>query len=1011
MTPVHVLCHPYFRWSILAAKFSADKSHPCRQSSYAEHADTVDVSGIEFPAKLEDIPVIERLNDGLYINVFGYEEKVIYPLRISQHPQSAINVLLIQDERNDVEVQHWVWIKSFSRLVATGARRAHFVCFRCLSTHVTEKALNNHMMYCSEHPEATVKMPKAGDRVMFRNVNKQLQAPFVIYADCEAFIEPLSADKKIGHSTFQKNKHVACSCSYIVVRSDGVVTNRFFYRGEDSMFCFLLSLEQEEETIRDELLACNAGQMIISESQQREFETVVSCWICGEALGSDRVRDHCHITGAYRGAAHNHCNLNMRIEPFKIKIPVIFHNLKGYDSHHIISAIGRTSTDEITYVNEKGQERTKRLGAIKVIPINSEKYVTFGWRQFQFIDSLAFLNTSLDRLVSATPPDAFALLSARFPDEDERKLLTRKGVYPYEYMGSYDQFEETRLPPKDAFHSTLTNTGISDEDYAYAQTVWTVFDCEDLGDYHDLYLETDVLLLADVFENFRRTAHATYGLDPANYLTLPGFAWDSLMKMTKVSLHLISDIDMFNFIEHGKRGGISMVSARHATANNRYLSEYNPDEPSSFIQYLDANNLYGWAMSQPLPVSDFCFEAVTDDLLETVLDHPMDSSTGYMVECDLRIPDGVHDMMNDYPLAPEKMKVTRDMLSPYQTHMAEKLMVTGLEAKKLVPNLLPKEHYVLHYRNLQQYVSLGVEITDVHRVLSFTQHPWMKPYIDTNTDLRKLSTSDFEKDFYKLMNNAVYGKTMENVRNRVNIKLIREQDEKPRLQKSINKPSYIRSVAFENDLIAIEFAKTKVTLNKPIYVGTAILDLSKHLMYSFYYEVLLPRYGQNVRLLYTDTDSLIVHIQTDDLYTDMSNNITAYDTSNYSPSHHLYSTVNKKVVGKFKDELGGKPIKEFIGLRSKMYAYRCEDNDDNGKRAKGVQRSVLKNTITVDDYRTCLVEESQLKRTMNVLRSRRHCIHGEELHKIALCGFDSKRYILEDGINTLAFGHKDIPKH
>ena len=435
MTPVHVLCHPYFRWSILAAKFSADKSHPCRQSSYAEHADTVDVSGIEFPAKLEDIPVIERLNDGLYINVFGYEEKVIYPLRISQHPQSAINVLLIQDERNDVEVQHWVWIKSFSRLVATGARRAHFVCFRCLSTHVTEKALNNHMMYCSEHPEATVKMPKADDRVMFRNVNKQLQAPFVsrtfnqgehisflsctcfltlivhlsavllgvvsaaipnslsvfsavlldvvpaaiptslslslsqmqvIYADCEAFIEPLSADKKIGHSTFQKNKHVACSCSYIVVRSDGVVTNRFFYRGEDSMFCFLLSLEQEEETIRDELLACNAGQMIISESQQREFETVVSCWICGEALGSDRVRDHCHITGAYRGAAHNHCNLNMRIEPFKIKIPVIFHNLKGYDSHHIISAIGRTSIDEITYVNEKGQERVRYICVVCV---------------------------------------------------------------------------------------------------------------------------------------------------------------------------------------------------------------------------------------------------------------------------------------------------------------------------------------------------------------------------------------------------------------------------------------------------------------------------------------------------------------------------------------------------------------------------------------------------------------------------------------------------------------------
>ena len=191
-----------------------------------------------------------------------------------------------------------------------------------------------------------------------------------------------------------------------------------------------------------------------------------------------------------------------------------------------------------------------------------------------------------------------------------------------------------------------------------------------------------------------------------------------------------------------------------------------------------------------------------------------------------------------------------------------------------------------------------------------------------------------------------------------------------------------RRVAFENDLVSIEFARTKMTLNKPIYAGTAILDLPKLLMYSFYYEVLQPRYGRSVRLLYTDTDSLIVYIETDYLYADMSDKITIYDTSNYSTSHHLYSIDNKKVVGKFKDELGGNPIKEFIGLRSKMYAYHCgDDDDDNGKRAKGVQRSVLKNTITVDDYRTCLVEESQPKRTMNVLRSREHHIHGEERHK------------------------------
>ena len=219
------------------------------------------------------------------------------------------------------------------------------------------------------------------------------------------------------------------------------------------------------------------------------------------------------------------------------------------------------------------------------------------------------------------------------------------------------------------------------------------------------------------------------------------------------------------------------------------------------------------------------------------------------------------------------------------------------------------------------------------------------------------------------------------------------------------KPTFVRQEIFNPFLVAIQNRKEKVLLNKPIYVGMTVLDLSKHLMYDFYYNTLKARYGENVRLLYTDTDSLIVKVDTEDIYADMAQNLDDYDTSNYSPGHPLFSTANKKVIGKFKDELGGQLKAEFIGIRPKMYSYVGEES---GKRAKGVKKSVLKQTITHEDYRSCLFEKEVFLRDMPGLRSYNHVIKGETVHKVALAPLDTKRYIL-DGISTLAFGHVGIP--
>ena len=285
--------------------------------------------------------------------------------------------------------------------------------------------------------------------------------------------------------------------------------------------------------------------------------------------------------------------------------------MRGYDSHLLMQAILE--------------------GGISCIPNNTEKYISFPLGQLRFNDSVQFLLTSLDKLVAANPPEAFRITAQYEPDRERQGLLMRKGVYPYEYMDAWERFAEPKLPPKEAFYSKLSDAHISNGDYAHAQKVWETFGCETLGDYSDLYCCTDVLLLTDVFKRFRRTCQEQYGLDPDQYYTSPGLSWDTLLKKTGVKLELLTDYNQHLFIEKGMRGGISLASKRHARANNPMVEGYDPGRPSSHILYLDANNLYGWAMSQYLPTSGFWWVDDCRQLAKTIAEHPADSPEGYIL--------------------------------------------------------------------------------------------------------------------------------------------------------------------------------------------------------------------------------------------------------------------------------------------------------------------------------------------------------------------------------------------
>ena len=275
-------------------------------------------------------------------------------------------------------------------------------------------------------------------------------------------------------------------------------------------------------------------------------------------------------------------------------------------------------------------------------------------------------------------------------------------------------------------------------------------------------------------------------------------------------------------------------------------------------------------------------------------------------------------------------------------------------------------------KNLKQYLDLGLELTCIHRGIKFEESEWLKSYIDKNTKLRaKKGNNDFEKDFFKLMNNSVFGKTMENIRNRVNIKLVNDRE---KAKKLTAKPNFKHLNIFCEELIAVHMKRTELKFDKPVYLGMCILDLSKTIMYEFHYNYIKKKYGDKAKLLFTDTDSLTYEIKTEDFYKDISGDVKdRFDTSDYPPNHPsgIPTGCNKKVLVVFKDEVAGRYIEEFVGLRAKLYSYKMFEGKES-KKCKGVKKSVVNKSITHEDYNNCLFTGKEQLRKINVIRSYKH---------------------------------------
>ena len=463
-----------------------------------------------------------------------------------------------------------------------------------------------------------------------------------------------------------------------------------------------------------------------------------------------------------------------------------------------------------------------------------------------------------------------------------------------------------------------------------------------------------------------------YLLDPAHFYTAPGLAWKACLKKTGVRLELLTDPDMLLMFKRGIREGITQVVHRYASANNKYMGDlYDSNKESSYLQYPDANNLYGWAMLQPLPTNKFKWVEIDPDQISNLA---TSKNKGYLQEVDVRYPTELHDSHNDLPFMCKKMKINK--------------------VEKLVPNLKDKKNYLIHIQVLDQALRHGLVLERIHRATEFNQTNWMKPYIDFNTKLRTAAANDFKIDFFKLMNNSVFGKTMENIRRHRNIKLVTNKD---KYLRTVMKPNFKSGVLFGENLMGCKMGHTKVIMNKPVYLSQVILDLSKLVMYEFHYDYKKQKF-KDPQLCYMDTDSLDYHIKTEDFYADIVDDVqTRFDTSGYNPDRPLPVGLNKTVIGIMKDELG-----EFIALRPKLYSYKKLD----GKKCKGIKKCIVKKTLTFEDYKTCLFNDSTEYRSQLMFRSSKHEVHTIEVNKVALNR--DKRISKKDGISTLARGHKDL---
>ena len=602
------------------------------------------------------------------------------------------------------------------------------------------------------------------------------------------------------------------------------------------------------------------------------------CWLCDKKfiIKNDKIKHYCKLTGNYLGAAHQSCIDYVNKANQHKFIPVLYHNFSKYDNHMFFDDLISSKVDKID---------------VSVIPRTNEEYMCVNYGCIKFLDGMRFPTDSLEKLTESSKDEDYIHLKRPFPNH--WMLLKKKLAYPYEFYKTLYDYEkpidELIKSGNEAYFSKTKNKIPYQEEIDRTNEIIKIFRIKNGRELTELYNKADVILLADIFENFIKVSISEFGINPLYHISLPGTTWANGLRYTRTELELINNVDLFQMFESGIRGGLSGIFG------DRYIESDN----DTVIVHVDMNNLYGFAMLMYLPTGNFQIyenNSITESFVNKVLNTHDCSNTGYVLIVDLIYPDSIKYKSKNFPFCPENKKINPDNFTEY---MKEHVPNPFRPTSKLICDQTNKEYYIVHYRNLKFYMRMGMIIKKVHRIVSFDQSPWLQAYIDYNTQKRAQADSDFIKDYHKNLICSFFGKTMEDVRNRIKVEFAKNTDVKKilRYQSRLDFNGIHKSY---QDYDTYTFKSNVVKMEKPIYLGFCILELSKLLMYETYYDKLQKYFGvDGIQIHYQDTDAFIMSIKTNDIVHDLSklqDQYKMFDFSNLNKERRLFLNEFKKYL-------------------------------------------------------------------------------------------------------------------
>ena len=902
-----------FVWSILAY-LHPTHDHPNRVNNYKPYINELNLTGINFPISYEGVEQYNKQNPQIQVNVFELKLE-------ANNKNYQIPIPIIYDKNNRkgcfllVYKGHFVLAKNINSLYRTSYTNKCFPCYNCSCSFSSEEVLIKHEDICVYNKPTRAVFPTE-EYHTFDKWHYKNPVPFAIYADFEAYnktvVDPTHPNRMCEQLPFAYGM-------YIHSHYPNLLNSQYVpHYGEDAVSHFVRKLLDIQEW-GSKIFKLNIP-LEMTEAQEQEFINTEKCHYCGkgdftevtiETEGlpeASKVRDHDHLNGKYRGAAHSKCNLKARKNNF---IPVYFHNGSKYDIHLIF---------------EKLVEGFIAKGIIpSILPKSDEQYIVIQVGCLKIMDTYRFMGSALSKLGASLKSDDCQILKSR---DCLRGPLALKGIYPYDYIKTDTDFSEinrimseTSLPPHAAFHSKLYNTNILYTDYEAAKSNWNTFNCTNMYDYTMKYLEIDVLLLADVFENFRKLCLEYYHIDPCYAVSAPGLTWLAGMRYSGVKLKYYKQEtkDMLDFLNRGIRGGVSSILGnRIVECNNKLLNPllnqpifkmgnipFVKQRTENHLLYYDAVGLYSVAMCKPLPTGEMEWCTALTYTPST------SDSLGYIYEVDLHYPDNIKEKSKYYPLCPEKVKPECEIFSSWQlTHTPSKYKPT----EKLLMTQSDKYNYIIDGQMLDFCLEQGMQLVKIHKKLVYQKSTWLKDYIEFNHN-EKLKVQKlkewFKGDFFKLLNNAFYGKTLESVDKRCNIKFVFDREI---FLKKVAKITYKKSTEFAENCVALHMSNSTTKYDKYNYIGFVVLELSKLVMYDFVYNYTMKHFGESAKLHYTDTDSVFLEITT-------KYNEDVKDKFNLLKDKLIFTEEEKGKLGKFQDEVYGCSIKRFVVNKAKSYNY------------------------------------------------------------------------------------------